>query len=123
MILLPYTHTHFCFVFCSGISGEESEFFVKEHFHPKSTEYFTILAGEMHFTLDGVEHVVGKGDGVFVIPRGVVHTVRSPKGKHTEFKVRGDQDIVEERDFLIQMFALVETVSGHKLCFRDAIVS
>ena len=104
------------------ISGEESEFLVEEHFHPKSTEYFTILAGEMHFTLNGVEHVVRKEDGVFVIPRGVVHTVRSPKGKHTEFKVRGDHDVVEERDFLIQMFTLVETVSGIKFCFRVIIV-
>ena len=91
---------------------------VEEHFHPKSTEYFTILAGEMRFTLNGVEHVVRKEDGIFVIPRGVVHTVRSPKGMHTEFKVRGDHDLVEERDFLIQMFTLVETVSGYKFYFR-----
>lgn len=95
---------------------------VREHFHPKSTERFTILAGEMHFTLDGVEHVIRKEDGDFIIPRGVVHTVRSPKGMHTEFKVRGDQDLVEERDFLLQMFTLVETVSGHELCFWDVIV-
>ena len=109
-------------MFCSGISGEESELLVEDHFHPKSTEYFTILAGEIHFTLDGVGHVVRKEDGVFVIPRGVVHSVRSPKGIHTEFKVRGDHDLVEERDFLIKMFTLVETVSRHQLCFRVTIV-
>ena len=72
----------------------------------------------MHFILDGIEHIVRKEDGVFVIPRGVVHSVRSPKGVRTEFKVRGDHDLVEERDFLIQMFTLVETVSGHQLYFR-----
>ena len=99
-------------------SGEQSELLVEEHFHPKSTEYFEILAGEMHFTLDGVEHVVRKEDGIFVIPRGAVHAIRSPKGEYTEFKVRGDHDLVEERDFLIQMFTLVETVSMNELCCR-----
>ena len=94
------------------ISEDDSEFLVEEHFHPKSTEYFTVLDGKVHLTLDGEEHIVQQGEQ-FVIPRGVVHKVGSPKGEHTKFKVRGDHDPVAERDFLIQMFTLVETVSRH----------
>lgn len=100
----------------SVISGEESEFAVEEHFHPRSTEYFTILKGTVYFTLDGEERIVREGERDFIIPRGVVHTIRSPRGQHAEFKVRGDHDPVGERDFLMRMFTLVETVSRRKLC-------
>ena len=103
------------------VSGEESEFLVEEHFHPKSAEHFKIK-GKMYFTLDGQEYIAE--DGEFFIPRGVVHSVRSPKGEYGEFKVRGDHDIVEERDFLMQMFTLVETVSRHKLCWSlDGLIA
>ena len=96
--------------FYSAVSEETSNFQVQPHFHPKSTENFTILEGKVHFELDGKTCVVEKGEN-FVIPRGVVHKVWSPEGERVKFKVRGDQDIVEERDFLMKMFTLVETVS------------
>lgn len=72
-----------------------------------------IVKGRAYFTLDGKEHVVQEGEN-FVIPRGVVHTVSSRKNDSTAFKVRGDRDPVAERDFLMEMFGLVETVSAHK---------
>ena len=104
--------------FRSAILEEASGFSIEPHFHPKSTEYFTITGGKMHFKVDGKEYIVQSGDN-FVIPRGAVHEVFSPKGEHAEFKIRGDHDPVEERDFLIQMFTLVETVSAHKSYLRD----
>jgi len=108
-----FVNTHFRLIFRSVTSEEGSKFYVEPHFHPKSTEYFKILDGRAHFTLDGKEYIVERGDN-FVIPRGVVHTVSSPESEHMKFKVRGGHDPVAERDFLIQMFALVETVSVHE---------
>ena len=104
----------------SVISEDESTFSVEEHFHPKSTEHFTVLDGQVHLTLDGVEHVVRQGEH-FAIPCGVVHKVYSPRGEHVRLQVRGDYDPVAERDFLVQMFTLVETVSRHD--FRLQVVS
>ena len=103
---IPCTH----FRICSGASGKGSRFNVEPHFHPNSTEYFVITKGQAHFTLDGKPHTVEEG-GHFVIPRGAVHTVSSPENEFMEFKARGDLDLVAERDFLMQMFALIETVS------------
>ncbi|KAF9648802.1 hypothetical protein BDM02DRAFT_3186786 [Thelephora ganbajun] len=95
--------------YLSAVTSERgSELHVLEHFHPKSTEYFTIEKGEARFKLDGKDYVVKEGEN-FVIPRGVVHSVSLPKDKYVVFKVRGDHDPVAERDFLIEMFRLVET--------------
>lgn len=80
-----------------------------------------ITKGRAHFTLDGKEEVVEEG-GNFVIPRGVVHTVSSPEDEHMAFKARGSQDVVAERDYLIEMFTLVETVSADRLHWRSIIV-
>ena len=102
------------------ISENETEFLVEEHFHPESAEHFTVLDGKVHLTLDGEEHIIQQGEH-FVVPRGVVHKVLSPKGEHTKFKVRGDHDPVAERDFLIQMFTLVETVSAHKFFYGQSV--
>lgn len=109
-------------LFRSGVSEETSNFGVPPHFHPKSTEYFTVLGGKAHFELDGKQYVVSEGDN-FVIPRGVVHKIWSPEGEYSKFKVKGDQDPVAERDFLMQMFTLVETVRIYGLRLRDAGVA
>lgn len=106
-------------LFYSAVSEEGSNFGVQPHFHPKSTEYFTVLGGKAHFELDGKKHVVSEGDE-FVIPRGVVHKIWSPEGEYSKFKVKGDRDPVAERDFLMQMFTLVETVRVHGLHLPDA---
>lgn len=54
-----------------------------------------------------------EGDN-FVIPRGVVHSVSFPEKTHTKFKLRGDQNLIAERDFLMQMLTLIKTVSVHE---------
>ena len=107
-------HAHSRFVCCSGASDERSDFYVEPHYHPKSDEHFTILEGEVRFEIDGKERIVKEGDDC-VIPRGAVHSIASPKGKNVKFKVKGDHDPVAERDFLIQMFTLVESVSVNEL--------
>ena len=43
------------------------------HFHKVATELYYVLEGSGTVTLDGVEHVVGKGSLVH-IPPGVVHS-------------------------------------------------
>ena len=108
-------------LFHSGVSEEGTDFNVEPHFHPMSSEYFTILGGKAHFELDGKEYVVSEGEN-FVIPRGVVHRVWSPEGESMKFKVKGDHDIVAERDFLMHMFTLVETVRVHGLRLREVYV-
>jgi mannose-6-phosphate isomerase-like protein (cupin superfamily) len=50
---------------------------ITEHLHPNQEERFTITAGEAHFTLDGVERVVGPGE-TLVVPVGVRHAERNP---------------------------------------------
>ena len=107
----PYRRPSYLLTFfCSGASEKGSRFNVEPHFHPNSAEHFVITKGQAHFTLDGKPYTVEEG-GHFVIPRGVVHTVSSPENEVMEFKARGDLDLVAERDYLMQMFALIETVS------------
>jgi quercetin dioxygenase-like cupin family protein len=49
---------------------------ITEHFHPGQEESFSITSGEAHFTLDGVERVVGPG-ATLVVPAGVRHAERN----------------------------------------------
>ncbi|MGD1049656.1 MAG: cupin domain-containing protein [Solirubrobacteraceae bacterium] len=49
---------------------------ITEHFHPHQEERFSITSGEAHFTLDGVERVVGPG-ATLVVPAGVRHAERN----------------------------------------------
>jgi mannose-6-phosphate isomerase-like protein (cupin superfamily) len=49
---------------------------IPEHLHPHQEERFSITAGEAHFTLDGVERVVGSG-ATLVVPVGVRHAERN----------------------------------------------
>jgi uncharacterized protein YjlB len=102
--------------FRSGVSEEGSDFKVEAHFHPNSAEHFVIMGGQAHFTIDGGDEQIIEEGGHFFIPRGVIHTVSSPKGEYMAFKVRGDHDPVAERDFLMQMFTLIETVSVCEHC-------
>lgn len=62
-------------------------------------------------TLDGVSVVVRPEDGEVKISRGVVHSIKSPKGEHAEFQERCDPDPVKKRDLLKQMFVLLDEVS------------
>lgn len=39
---------------------------ITEHVHPSQEERFSILAGEAHFLVDGVEHLVGAGETIVV---------------------------------------------------------
>jgi len=81
-----------------------------------------VTGGEACFELEGQDaKTVGK-DGHFIIPRGVIHKVSSPERMYTAFKVRGDHDPVAERDFLIEMFTLIETVSTDEHHWRLIIV-
>jgi mannose-6-phosphate isomerase-like protein (cupin superfamily) len=50
---------------------------ITEHLHPHQEERFSITSGEAHFTLDGVERVVGPG-ATLVVPAGVRHAERNP---------------------------------------------
>jgi mannose-6-phosphate isomerase-like protein (cupin superfamily) len=49
---------------------------ITEHLHPHQEERFSITSGEAHFTLDGVERVVGPG-ATLVVPAGVRHAERN----------------------------------------------
>jgi mannose-6-phosphate isomerase-like protein (cupin superfamily) len=106
-LLLPF--------FPSGTSEGGSYFHVKPHFHPKSDEHLMVSKGELHCEVDGKKYVVKEGDR-FDIPRGIVHSVSFPAKTHTEFKVKGDHDPVAERDFLMQMMTLIQTVSVVEPC-------
>jgi hypothetical protein len=46
---------------------------ITEHLHPSQEERFMIHAGEAHFLVDGVEHVVGAGETI-VVPIGARHS-------------------------------------------------
>jgi mannose-6-phosphate isomerase-like protein (cupin superfamily) len=50
---------------------------ITEHIHPHQEERFTIIAGEVHFTVGGEERVVGPGETI-VVPIGVRHSVSNP---------------------------------------------
>jgi quercetin dioxygenase-like cupin family protein len=47
------------------------------HFHPAQDERFEVLAGRLHATVDGNEHVLDPGD-TLSIPRGAVHSMWNP---------------------------------------------
>jgi len=49
---------------------------ITEHLHPHQEERFSITSGEAHFTMDGVERVVGPGE-TLVVPTGVRHAERN----------------------------------------------
>jgi quercetin dioxygenase-like cupin family protein len=49
---------------------------VTEHYHPYSEEFLVIVAGRLTVQLDGVDHDVEAGSGVF-IPIGVRHRLRN----------------------------------------------
>jgi quercetin dioxygenase-like cupin family protein len=46
---------------------------ITEHLHPYQEERFTIHAGEAHFIVDGVAHVVAAGETI-VVPIGARHS-------------------------------------------------
>lgn len=75
-----------------------------------------ITGGVAYFTVNGGSDKAIGENGHFTIPRGAVHTVRSPSNEFMAFKVKGDRDPVAERDYLTQMFTLIETVSVCKHC-------
>lgn len=85
-----------------------------------------VTGGKAHFTVDGGPDKVIEEGGHFTIPRGALHTVHSPSNEFMAFKVKGDYDPVAERDYLMQMFTLIETVSVCKHClavnYRGLIV-
>jgi quercetin dioxygenase-like cupin family protein/ribosome-associated toxin RatA of RatAB toxin-antitoxin module len=49
---------------------------VTEHYHPYSEEFLVVVAGRLTVRLDGVDHIVEAGAGVF-IPIGVKHRLRN----------------------------------------------
>ena len=59
-----------------------------EHSHPKQTETFTILEGEVIFKLDGKD-IMGKSGDTFTIPTNVRHT----------FKQTGSKDVLMQVEF------------------------
>ena len=111
----------FSWFFRSGVSERGSEFKVEEHFHPNSAEHFVITDGIAHFTVNGgSDEAIGK-DGHFTILRGALHTVHLPPNEFMAFKVKGDHDPIAERDYLMQIFTLIETVSVCKNCLGPMI--
>jgi quercetin dioxygenase-like cupin family protein len=56
---------------------------ITEHVHPHQEERFIIAAGEAHFIVDGVQHVVGPGETI-VVPAGVRHSESNPGSVNIE---------------------------------------
>jgi quercetin dioxygenase-like cupin family protein len=50
---------------------------VTEHVHPRQEESFTVLAGEVHFIVDGVACTVKAGESI-VVPAGLPHSAGNP---------------------------------------------
>jgi mannose-6-phosphate isomerase-like protein (cupin superfamily) len=71
------------------------------HYHERAQQLFYILAGIATFEADGVETVVGPGEGYHVQP-GVRHRIRNPGTEDLNFlvvsqpKSHGDRVNVEE---------------------------
>lgn len=49
---------------------------VTEHYHPYSEEFLFLVSGQITVRLDGVEHQLAAGTGVF-IPIGIRHRLRN----------------------------------------------
>ncbi|OTB05554.1 hypothetical protein M426DRAFT_319818 [Hypoxylon sp. CI-4A] len=63
------------------------------HWHEAHTEYLQVLSGRARVTLAGHTFVVGPGDGVITVPRGVVHEWRRADG---EQEGAGEELVVRE---------------------------
>ncbi len=50
---------------------------IPEHIHPHQEERFIIMAGEVHFTLDGEERVAGPAETI-IVSAGVRHSEGNP---------------------------------------------
>ncbi|MCX6747473.1 MAG: cupin domain-containing protein [Candidatus Nomurabacteria bacterium] len=65
-----YTSKHMQLVLMSLLPGEE----IGVETHKEGDQFFRFESGEGKVTIDGVEHIVGAGDGV-IVPQGAKHNV------------------------------------------------
>ena len=87
------------FIFMQPESTEMAEFEVRLglggssggnalcHVHPKADEEFTVKAGRLNVSIDGVMHLLGSGETI-TIPRGKVHFFANAYDGDTQAVVR-----------------------------------
>ena len=87
------------FIFTKSESPEVAEFEVRlgpggsgggnalSHIHPKADEEFTVLSGQLHVCVAGVNHALGPGE-TLIVPRGTAHFFTNAHEGDTELVIR-----------------------------------
>ncbi|MEM9777588.1 MAG: cupin domain-containing protein [Chloroflexota bacterium] len=75
-----------------GLQGPPS------HLHPKQTETFTVLEGQLMLTVEGKSIPLGAGESV-TVPIGVAHTFNNVWGEDVLFQVRLEPALDSEEFF------------------------
>ncbi|MEM9777445.1 MAG: cupin domain-containing protein [Chloroflexota bacterium] len=68
------------------------------HLHPKQTETFTMLEGQLTLTMEGKTVTLGAGESV-TVPVGVAHTFDNSQGDAVLFQVRLEPALDSEQLF------------------------
>ncbi|MEM8860769.1 MAG: cupin domain-containing protein [Chloroflexota bacterium] len=76
----------------AGLKGPPS------HLHPKQTETFTVLEGQLTLTMEGKTVTLGPGESV-TVPIGVAHTFDNSQGDDVLFQVRLEPALDSEQFF------------------------